>query len=70
MKELVFRKSEFCYHTTIDLGYDTAQIELDTGSPITTISIPNLLQITGESFVVFRKKVELFLDKVRDKRRK
>ncbi len=60
MIEIVFYKSEFCYQTPIDLGGDTAMIELDSGSPITTISVPNLLQITGESLYAFRKKVELF----------
>lgn len=61
MKELLFRKTEFCYRTTIDLGGDESYIELDTGSPITTISIPNLLQITGESLSAFRHKVTSFL---------
>ncbi len=63
MIELVFYKSEFCYQTTIDLGGDTAMMELDSGSPITTVSVPNLLQITGEPFLPFVKKVELFTQK-------
>ena len=60
MIESVFYKSEFCYQTSIDLGGDTAVMELDSGSPISTISVPNLLQITGESLFAFRKKVDLF----------
>lgn len=60
MIELVFEKTEFCYQTTIDLGGDDAIMELDSGSPITTISIPNLLQITGESMFAFRNKAETF----------
>ena len=43
MIELVFSKSDYCYQTSIDLGGDAATMELDTGSPLTTISIPNLL---------------------------
>ena len=62
MIELVFTKTDFCYQTSIDLGDDTAPMELDTGSPITTISIPNLLQITGESLFAFKKKTSLFLE--------
>ena len=60
MIELVFTKTEYCYQSLIDLGGDDALIELDTGSPISTISIPNLLQITGESLLSFRKKVNTF----------
>ena len=60
MMEIVFSKSEFSYRTQIDLHGDVATMELDTGSPITTISIPNLLQITGESFFSFQKKADLF----------
>lgn len=63
MIELIFEKADFCYQSVIDLGGDEAYIELDTGSPITTISIPNLLQITGESLFAFRKKSERFLAK-------
>lgn len=60
MIELIFEKAAFCYQTSIDLGEDDAVIELDTGSPISTISIPNLLQITGETLLSFRKKVASF----------
>ena len=34
------------------------EIELDTGSPISVISIPVLLSITGESLFAFRKKAD------------
>ena len=61
MIELVFRKNEYCYHSYINLQGDDVVIELDTGSPITTISIPSLLQITGESLYAFQKKAEGFL---------
>lgn len=62
MIEFVFTKTDFCYQTSIDLGEDDAVIELDTGSPITTVPIPSLLQITGESLFTLRKKVQAFLD--------
>ena len=58
--EIIFSKSDHCYQTSIDLGGDDALIELDTGSPISTISVPNLLQITGESLFSFRKKADAF----------
>ena len=60
MIELVFRKTDNCYQTFVDIGDDEAAMELDTGSPITTISIPNLLQITGELLFAFRRKVDAF----------
>ncbi len=61
MIELVFSKSDYCYQTSIDLGGDAATMELDTGSPITTISIPNLIQITGEPLFAFRNKANAFM---------
>ena len=39
------------------------EIELDTGSPISVISIPVLLSITGESLFAFRKKADAFVNK-------
>lgn len=62
MIELIFEKTDFGYQSKIDLGVDEAVMELDTGSPITTISVPNLLQITGETIYAFRKKTEAFLN--------
>ena len=48
MTELVFTKSEYSFQTGIPTDDDEIVVYLDTGSPITTISIPSLLQITGD----------------------
>ena len=63
MTELVFTKSEYSFQTGIPTDDDEIVVYLDTGSPITTISIPSLLQITGEPISVFRNKVHSFLGK-------
>ncbi len=60
MTEFIFNKFDYGYSGMIDLGDDEGDIELDTGAPISVISIPYLLQITGESMYAFRKKIERF----------
>ena len=54
--DLIFHKTEYEYYTNIDIDGDDSRMILDTGSPVTTISIPSLLQITGEPMFAFRKK--------------
>lgn len=61
--ELIFYRSEAGYSANIDANGDYMSIMLDTGSPISMISIPSLLQITGESLFSFRKNAEMFLQK-------
>ena len=61
MEELIFRKMPSSYEIDIELGEAKSRVKLDTGSPITTISIPNLLHITAEPIFAFRKKLESFL---------
>ena len=64
MGEMIFKKGESAYIAQIDIvGPNKPKIELDTGSPISVISIPVLLSITGESLVAFRKKANDFIDK-------
>ena len=62
MISLEFKKKISSYSATIGIGaLVNPDIELDTGSPITIISIPVLLKITNERLDEFRKKVSLFL---------
>ena len=64
MGELIFRKEETAYIAEINVaGPGKLKIELDTGSPISVISIPVLLSITGESLFAFRKKADDFINK-------
>ena len=64
MGELIFRKGETAYIAEIDVaGPKKPKIELDTGSPISVISIPVLLSITGESLFAFRTKADDFINK-------
>lgn len=64
MGELIFKKGETAYIARIDVaGPNKPKIELDTGPPISVISIPVLLGITGESLFVFRKKADAFVSK-------
>lgn len=63
MNSLLFKKKPFSYETAISLKkYELPDsfMKLDTGSPITIISIPVLLQITGESLVALRNKISGF----------
>lgn len=64
MREIVFYKSPFDYHTQIQTTKEKPNIDifLDTGSPVTLISIPTLIQMTGEFFSDFCKSVETFLN--------
>ncbi|MBR1628894.1 MAG: hypothetical protein IJ679_06465 [Lachnospiraceae bacterium] len=65
-KEIIFYKRPTEYYNALPIkGMPQIQKEiyLDTGSPITVISIPSLLQITGDSLSSFRLSVEGFLDK-------
>ena len=63
MGELIFKKGETAYIAQIDVaGPNKPKIELDTGSPISVISIPVLLSITGESLFAFRKKADAFVN--------
>ncbi len=59
--DLIFHKTEYEYYTNIDIDGDDSRMILDTGSPVTTISIPSLLQITGEPMFAFRKKADAFM---------
>ena len=64
MGELIFKRGETAYIAQIDIaGPNKPGIELDTGSPISVISIPVLLSITGESLFAFRKKADAFVNK-------
>ena len=59
--ELVFEKNESEYDIKIkDMGRtnDTISMKLDTGSPITIICIPYLLEITKESYSTLLLKIE------------
>ena len=64
MAQLVFSKrSSFwsAYISNNDKRLPDIEIKLDSGSPITVISIPLLLQITGESIGLFLEgRVSLF----------
>ena len=64
MREIVFYKSPFDYQTQIKTSEEKPNIDifLDTGSPVTLVSIPTLIQMTGELFSSFCMSVEKFLN--------
>ena len=68
MVQLVFSKRYSfwsAYISNNDKRLPDIEIKLDSGSPITVISIPSLLQITGESIGSFSAKLKKYLLKCR-----
>ncbi len=64
MTDIVFEKKRSGYISTLKMSRDRSSvIVLDTGSPITVISIPDILALTKESISTFRIKVEDFIDR-------
>lgn len=62
MNDIVFFKKDFSYTTEISTADGSiAEMDLDTGSPITIISIPILLQITKEPLFSLRNRITDFL---------
>ncbi|MBQ9631576.1 MAG: hypothetical protein IJV04_01480 [Lachnospiraceae bacterium] len=64
MTELVFNKdfSEYYAEVSVPDKDDTITMALDTGSPISTICIQHLVQITKESKAGLLKRIEKHLD--------
>ena len=66
MMEIVFEKTPAYYfaklNNPVNKNLAEQPILLDTGSPITLISIPALLEITGQSMSEFRVLVDEFLN--------
>ena len=64
MTELIFEKLPSGYEALLRLtDNQRVVVHLDTGSPITIISIPDLLALTRENLSVFRIRVERFIEK-------
>ena len=64
MTELIFEKQPSGYEAPLRLtDNQKVVVHLDTGSPITIISIPDLLALTKENLSVFRIRVERFIEK-------
>lgn len=64
MTELIFRKHQSGFIAPIKISKNqNAIMQLDTGSPITVISIPDILALTEEKLSLFRIRVEQFINK-------
>ena len=62
MTELIFKKTVSGYASEIQISkYQSSIMQLDTGSPITVISIPDIVAITRGNLALLRLRIEDFI---------